>query len=734
MATFNAEPAQMDRLTVLAAGGKTETAFQDRTNWTLGGDSIQASNDIKKIRPAGGKETLRAGLALREGENRFNLYHSAGYIARFGGEHAGNLGNMNPEEKASYLKATDLIRQNTKISLFLEARGLPPNQRNQRIVDVLSQNGMANMSYDALRKEALQSIANNPSFISMFPEIQANFGTPGAPYGDGVLKFIENTLVPADDHRLSARMGTRLQETYKKAVGFESVMTDEKKAELEEQKRVGEAESKQNIKKITGLLTSRGMTKPGGGNITEADVKTWIDTIAFTPDTTGDAIASQVLGVSLESIGDMRRYTIDLPQQRAKLESIINAKSGGMSLANYRTAHPGESEVMSLDQLDAQYALLDVQYGVGHPKAGDLANFNASGIGALYLDGSLQSLGSSAKKSADSIDKLTAQISARPVKLVDIEQSRDKRLLQEEDLLGEIEGILGQSIADVLEERYDVLEEKMGRMMQEKADKTEKDIKINIMELKRKMSTNWIEYNASTRKKNVKKDAIKRDVTHLAYHFDKEVALKQLIARDLFGLSGSKFEKLNIIDGTNMSSKTVPPEQLLTSDQLKQVEGVFKEVGGEYRDKLFADMFAARGFTDRTFNLGFGVEATWGKLGFKRDEWKYMLQRYEPDITKALEANQETSAALKSLEAQGVKIDINMKWLWYLLAIVFGGTAGMVAAGGPAAILGVKAGLAANSVGAGLAAGAATEAVGGVAGASAVSLGTRAAMNGFSEN
>lgn len=688
------EPGQLDRLTLLRSGGEIQAPWIDaKFNGKAGEASIKTALELRKVKSVGGKETIRTALAVKEGETKFNVRSTKDFRERFG---AGKgTAASTPAEKASYMKAEQVLRDSAKIALYLELKSLPISEHAKLLTDpsIIAELGGGALNYPHIRDSALGLIAASDAVNSLFPELRIQ---SGALTQVDKTFFLEKTLFPADDARFAGRFGSRMRDAYKKAADFEVVMTDEKRAEMEEQKRTEVAKLDQRVTKIIGLLTSRGLTKAGGGAIFDADVKNWLNTIAFTPDTAGDAIASQVLGVSLESVSEMRRYSIELPQQKTKLESILTPKLGGVTLPVYLAdaAHAGESEVIALKNIAAENVTLDAKYAAGNPLRPDLDRFNGSGVAALYLDGSLVKLSSEAKTSSNTIEDVSARIIARPATSADIDKSHDKRILQEEDLLGELDGILGQSIADVLEERYDVMEERMGRLMQEKADKSDQDVKINIMNIKKKMSENWIKYNATSRKKEVNKDQIKKDVTHLTYSFDKDVALKQLIARDAFGL-GVDFDKLNVIDGTKMPPPTPPavPTQLLNAEQLKQMEGVFKEVGTEYRDKLFTDMFAARSFGDRLNG---------GKLKFTRDEWKYMMQRYDPDITKALNANHDAHQAMQTLEAQGVKMSFSLKWLLYIL-LGLGAGVGAVALAPVAGIAGIAAvGANLTTLGAGL--------------------------------
>jgi len=355
----------------------------------------------------------------------------------------------------------------------------------------------------------------------------------------------------------------------------------------------------------------------------------------------------------------------------------------------------------------------------------------------LYRNSAFSTLTMEAKQAELKAADLDLQIKVLPKTTEDMRKSQVIRIVEEEDLCGLMDGILGQSIADVLEERYDVMQERNGRLSTEDQKKAEQDIQKLVLELKKKMNSNWIGFDATTHKKTVNKDQIKKDVTHLGFTYDKDMALKQLIARDLFHgkqrtmpgggaytISLTHFDKLNVIDGTDETGA-----QLLTAEDLTQLNKVFELTGQEYRDKLFADLLAARTIGDRSWNFGFGMEAVSGKLGFKRGEWQQMLKLYEPEITKGLEENTEAAAAMRSLEAQGVKIDHNMKWLWYVLAVLLGVGGG--ALGGAAGLPAINAlkGAGAAFIGHGT-----SRIAGEVAGAALTGVAAKKTMDAFSEN
>ena len=671
------EPGQLDRLTVLRSGGEVDATVDRLFRANKGKASIEAAKNLRKVQAASGKDTMRAGLAIKEGETKFNVRSVRDFRERFGAGKKGAV-NSTPSEMASFTKADQTLRQNATIALFLELRSLTPAEQATMLGEAEVTEAVGGLNtLNSIKREALNLIARSDSVRGLFPELDTNGLDPAQK-----ISFIESTLFPADDARFAARFGTRMREAYKKSVELPTVVTDEDRTSITQKRQLEELKFTQKAKAVTDFLNGRRIENPATGNpYTESQITDLIKNKALTPESAVDSIAFNLLGINNMSnveFTQLKQYRIELPKSIATLGAQLEAARMALPLAKrganlnaFLALNPTNPDVMQYRAQKAQFATLETKY-TNPPNNPNLNTFNVRAK-PFYDDPAVMATLAEAKQAQLTADELGMKLTLPSANLAEIQKSHDLRILQEEDLLGEMDGIIGQSILDVLEERYDVMEERMGRLMTEKAGKSEKDVKVNIMKLKKKMSENWIKYEMGGRKKKVDKAKIKNDVVHLTYSFDKEVAVKQLIARDVF--DKADYAKINMVDGTNMDA---PGTTILTSEQIKQVEEVFKQCGGEYRDKLFADMFAARTFGDKSINI-LGKDMGGGKLGFKRDEWQYMMQRYEPEITKGLETNKEASAAMKRLEAEGVKINFNLKWLMYLLTVVLGVGAGAVA-------------------------------------------------------
>ena len=711
-----AEPQGIGRLTLLRSGGESarigtlDTQFAGRN----AKEAIKMGKELRKVAASNSKEAIKNVLAIKEGETHFNIRKMKDFKERFG---AGKKAALTPEEKASQKRATDLLTDYAKMSAFLEVKAMSAAEITAYLADAQVKDAIGGaLTFNELKKQALDFVVAEDNFKALFPEINLS-GLSDPQKRD----FVEKTLMPSEDGRLASRIGTRLQEAYKKMIELAPLANDEKKANLDQQETIEKGRFDQKVKSLKDLVTLRGILNPATGvAYTEIDITTILKGSA---DATmaADTFAQHVLNQTPKIYADIKAYRIELPDQVMNLSKQIvpKAVAAGQTLPIYLAAHAADRDVIDYTVANGKFLMLEGIYNPGGmAPTPSLTSFDHNVL-PLLSDPAFASLTSQGKQAELKAADMALQKLALPATTVDITQSHDKRMLEEEDICGLLSGILGQSIGDVLEERYDIMEERQGRLMEQNAKKAEQDVAKLVLELKKKMNENWIGHDPTTHKRTVQKDNIRKDVTHLAFTYDKDMALKQLIARDLFGIRN--YDRLNIVDGTDGAGAV-----LLDETKMSQLNKVFESSGSVYRDKLFADMFAARTFRDKNIRF-LGMDVWQGKLGFKRAEWKYMMQQYEPEITKALQGNEEAAAAMNNLEAQGVKVDFNLKWLWYLVAIVFGGGAGAILT--PAAISGGSAAAAAIA-----AHGLTATAVESVVGGAAVAGTGIAAANRFSNN
>jgi len=716
------EPQGIGRLTLLRSGGESasigalDTQFAGRN----AKEAIKIGKELRRVAASNSKEAIKNVLAIKEGETHFNIRRMKDFKERFG---AGKTASLTPEEKASQKRATDLLTDYAKVSAFLEVKAMSPAEITTYLADAQVKDAIGGaLTFNELKKQALDFVVAEDNFKAMFPEINLS-GLSDAQKRD----FVEKTLMPSEDGRLASRIGTRLQEAYKKTIELTPVASDEKKANLDQQEKIEKGRFDQKVKSLKDLVTLRGILNPVTGvAYTEIDITTIIKGSADTT-TAADTFTQHILNLTPRIYADIKAYRIELPDQIMNLGKQIAPKAvaAGQVLPAYLAAHAADRDVIDYNVANGKMSMLEGIYNPGGIAAvASLTSFDHN-ILPLLSDPAFATLASQGKQAELKAADMALQKLALPATTVDITQSHDKRMLEEEEICGLLSGILGQSVGDVLEERYDIMEERQGRLMEKKAKDAEQEVAKLILELKKKMSKNWISWDTSAKppQRKVDKKQIRKDVTHLTFSADKDMALKQLIARDLFGLTMAQCRTLNVVDGVYGAAAG----QKLSDTQMNQLNKIFESSGQAYRDKLWADMFAGRGWMDKQLKfLGIEVAST-GELGFKSVEMQEMVKLYQPEIMKGIEGNQEAARAMKDLEAQGIQFNHPMKWLYYILAVVFGLGAGAVAL--PAGIAAGSSAL--GSVAAGTFSPLAAEAI---AGAAAGGLGGAAVVNKFSEN
>lgn len=677
-----AEPRGLDPLTLLRSGGEQKAAIMGPLDTKIDAvgsnakNAIELAKNLRIVAKANSREAIENIAALKDGESTFQLRNTKPFIERFGSGKKTAGGTMTPAETASFNTAEQLLRENATVALYLDLRTKIGSEQKKLLADTQVQDAIGGpKSLSTIREQALSTILRNPTFINAFPEI----GLSGMTQPEK-MQYIEATLLPAEDNRFAARLGTLTQEAYRKAVDFTTVAGDDKKTGMEQQEKLEKARMDQKVKGLKALLDAQGITKPmGGGPFTEAEIKLNISG-SLSADTAADVLAEQAFTVNHAAFVNLKQFRIELPKQQAELTTRLV----GLGCPNPPTlawltdpVNKIRPEVINYNAVLADMTKLSTDPGV----VANQANFDSK-IMPLYRSPAFSNLAQEAKRAELTAADLALQISVLPPgDPAEVAKSRDKRLLEEQDLIGQLDRVLGNSLRDVLLERYDIMEERQGRLMEKNAKDAEKDVAKLVLELKKKMNTNWIKWDntATNPKRVVQKKEIRRDVTHLTFSSDKDVALKQLIARDIFKGAGgattindTNFDKLNVVDGKDGAGNV-----LITEDQLKQLEKVFESSGQAYKEKLWADMFMGkgRGIFDKTFNFGFGIEVGGDgdeSLAFKKAVRDEMMKKYEPEITKAIESKRESSQAMKNLEAQGVKFDFDMKWIWYVLTILLG--------------------------------------------------------------
>ena len=376
MAATATEQPVLDRLAVLASGGEhgKEAAFMGNR----GEKSVDVATKLRNVRPAGGKETMRAGLAIKEGETKYNWRNSKAFLDRFGS--GKKLTEMSASERASYMKARDVLQTNTIISLFLEAKGLPDNPPAIRDAFLMTNKtaikevtGVANPNYNLIRTAALKLIVSDPSFKAMFPELQTSAMNEAS-----MMVFTEKTLFPAEDQRMAARLGTRMQEAYKQSLQLTEIVTDEDRETYRREQNNGKLTLEQKAKQIADFLDNKGILSASSKKYKDTEVISWITSSGASPDGTIDSVLEKALGSTHQEFSEMVQFK-DAEVNMPTLVASFNAKhiagpyaGSAFDIGGYLAGNPTDADVIKYKQHDAAYKRV-TNYGaaVGAAPAGE---------------------------------------------------------------------------------------------------------------------------------------------------------------------------------------------------------------------------------------------------------------------------------------------------------------------------------------------------------------------------
>ncbi|MBI4096284.1 MAG: hypothetical protein HY425_01040 [Candidatus Levybacteria bacterium] len=231
------------------------------------------------------------------------------------------------------------------------------------------------------------------------------------------------------------------------------------------------------------------------------------------------------------------------------------------------------------------------------------------------------------------------------------------RLVQESNLIAEMKNILPSSIAETLSDRYDEMvtleKQRMARVAKEEEEKGNKAVADGIRKIEQAKEKKWIEYNPTTRKREIHTAALGDDLKYAAY--GGEDAVKRLIFRDSdirpSGLVGP-------VDYRTIDFNTLP------EDTKKILEGVYENQKESYKQKLFGDFFLGKNFINRRV---FGIQL--GELALKKHEYELLQKNFGETFQKGIESKAEAKAAMEKLKASGIKVNGG---LFFLLALLFG--------------------------------------------------------------
>lgn len=235
-----------------------------------------------------------------------------------------------------------------------------------------------------------------------------------------------------------------------------------------------------------------------------------------------------------------------------------------------------------------------------------------------------------------------------------LESSRAARLRKEQEMLSDLENVVGNSLIETLEHRYDEMQtyekERLEEAMKKLRTKAAKDVGHAIRR-------NWIERSPSGKVIGKNKARVESDMDFLARNpeMSAEESIKRLMLRDLRAADESYRADKN---GNPIDTRTYQDHNFsldnLTDEQKVGLEEAYKELGNLYQKELFIDYYATRGWF---FRHGIG-----GRL-MSRDQLAVMEEKFEGFVEKEIEENKRAHEAVSKMEGFGFHPGFAVKWM-----------------------------------------------------------------------
>ncbi len=595
----------------------------------------------------------------------------------------------------------------TEISRIAQETGATDPARLQEIVKnnpLLGANEAQRLAtWRTVKANALQTIADSQFIRDVMPDLQS---LPP----DARIEVVDALLVR--DPQLNAEIGERTSKVLEKAKALTPAAKNPEEAVAEKQKNQAEAKQKKAMERL----------------MKELDDKVRADDIAkFLDGRSADSVTVDVLYARLRAEGvehprelqkyirlsnDEQRLRIETEILQAKLRSAVDADKPtiqqqinelDVQIRGSRAARNELSPTLGTDaeiksQMQKYDILLDEVYG--RPDPTDPTGGKRVGGAKAYIDVLVKG-----QAEIESINQKLEQLAEnRPNPL---DQNAD-RLRQENELINEMEGIVGESLRQVFLDRHEEVNSLNARKMQTQEEEARKkgqtELADAIKQINKSMQENWIKKKREVDKKGKSKTVIEgrntaqigSDMTYLAHYAEmgqRDEGIKRLLIRDLAKGSTAGFGG---VDYENVDLDTLDDQQKSTLNQL------FAQSGNTYVHRLFLDCFEARRIDLMVGKLGLEK----GDLGFSKEQWLALEKGYGAEIEAQLKESKDAQEIMKQLDKHGVKAEFKFKWLlWILMTLGLVGSGfgalGVMGGGGLGAAAGASAGL-------GVAAGSAT--------------------------
>ncbi len=694
-----AEPIQLKPTEVLAFGSEAALVSQ------ITPQAATHAAELRTQRAQGtkGREAFRQNIAQAE-HAAYTPQSGEGLKVRYGGG-AASLdaqgravlnANATPEQQAVFNEAVTAIDRSSRVLTYLQLLNQQNPQTQFQALQQPERPDLQNISnWEALRREALNTIANDPSFRNMFPEL----------YRQGVTDanrraYIEATL--AQDPLFRAKIGERMAGVYTAAMQLPEIGADRPIQEARQRQAEQETAYNQQADNLVQLLTGHSinqLTIPGVPsrviNVDRVGIQQLLQAAPNT-DSARNTILQGIMNCDAQILTNVQDLEINIPNQLNRVQEQMmrllapvmqNQNLNPNKLRQALQNIPGGQALLNQEtQLQQQLQNLQNTLVSGGPMAqADQAFQNIAeplleaGVTQQNTQGEFGSLLSQAKGTQINIDRIRQQIAGlQAVRTPERTTQEVQRMLAERRLLGQLDTIFGEAVADVMEKRYDEMLLLEQKKQQEDAKKTEEKKGARAGRAQRQVqqeeNERWIRIDPTTGKV-IRCTNIAEDIDLLIYQGDN--GRRRWFMRSIFG-SDATFTVSRINAQGNKTDRKVNWQTFnFVTDELKGenkavFDTVYEAESANMTKKLMTDYFLARSVGQVGGWIGsrlgrYRFEGSAGQLYLKNYEFEALNKNFGAEIDATLKESKEAQQVIKTLSEKGVPLDHRLRWLIYIL-------------------------------------------------------------------
>lgn len=665
-------------------------------------DSFTVAQELAQVK----KET-GSGHEVME---RLDAYHAPSFglndqeslLMHFGGERAqkgrggvtvdtDGLGDYEKSlVKTNHEEAERAIGNVSKVINYLDVLQMKIANPTINEAEVLKEKGFppSKRDWDVVRANGLAELMKDPSVGILFPELRS---LPA----DQVALLLERTL--ASDPKLLAKINKRMKDISTRSRELTHVEIDPELQRLNSERTRITTEQQEVLDHISNKFIEIGHTlTPDQKNEILRRVNLGDRPDMILRDIRNSTLVEANIGDRFTDIVDYQHLLQQvIPEKKAYLNEYATYDRRSNAYNPRHGADPAEVSRIATELGNATAAKAafetavrtDADLANQFQKFADFSNFLSLSREGGTLTGPLfqeiQRLGTfraELKKTETAIAQKSAEAGKKE------KASLHARLAEEMELVDEIDTVLGQSIKDVISDKLKELDAAELVRIDEAAktaqENGEEGLAAALHRVAQERQKHWISYDEGSRKKNVDKDEMTRDMRTLAYQG--EDGVKRLILRDLVGTGHGAIAEAGT-GADQIEWRSVDLETGLTDQQKEIVEKVYATYGQQYKEKLMLDYFGSRSLGNKIGDF-FGT----GGMALKDHEWRLLEQNFSGMLEERMKTSPEAQQILKQLQEKGITPNSKTKWYIFALLGLLGGAAlavvGAPVLGGGAAI------------------------------------------------